>query len=364
MNFLQLAKLIPGILDSGVSLEIKSQPGLGKSEFVDQTVQRMSQRDAQPWGFAKLFLATQTPVDLLGYMVPEHRAGKLYSSFTEPLWMQTVDGRHVSEFKRGVLFLDEYGQAEGDVKRASAELLLNGGLGPHRLPKGWSVVAASNRASDRSGVTKSFDFVINRRAEIEIEPDLASWEDWAVRSGVHPIFTTFAVQNPEVVFSEGVPDKQGPWCTPRSLLMLERVFRSLSGEEGVPVFTDKEGKSNPEVMEVASGIIGAGAATQLVATIMLAQEMPKLSEIITSPGKAKLPTRPDAQMLVCYQLAHRATEENIDPLIQYIERLPEEFTVTFGKSACKRDPDLVNTKAFGGWCQRNASLMMAIVDAR
>ena len=356
MHFNDLTSRIPGILDSGISIELLSAPGRGKSEFVRQTVDRMSARDGRPWGFATMFLATMTPSDLLGYMVPSKASdGSMSSVFTRPAWMTTVDGHDVREFQRGILFLDEFGQGEADVKRASAELLLNRQLGPHKLPDGWSVVAASNRANDRSGVTKSFDFVINRRLQIDITDDLPSWEDWAVKNDIEPLFIAFAVQNPHIVFADGVPDKQGPWCTPRSLVMVSKLLRSISGPgREIPV--------DASAVEIASGMIGEGAAAQLFAFVRLGQEMPKFEDIVKDPAKAKVSTKPDANMLICYSLAARVDIATVDPVIEYIERLPKEFAVTFAKTAGRRNKQLVVTKAFGQWCARNASLV-TILDA-
>jgi hypothetical protein len=356
MHFNALSNRFRALLDSSVSIELLSAPGRGKSEFVRDFVREQSARGEETWGFATCFLATMTPSDLLGYMVPtKDEQGRLVSTFTMPPWMRTVDGRSVHDFDRGVLFLDEFGQGEADVKRAAAELLLNRQLGPWRLPDGWSVVAASNRAQDRSGVTKSFDFVINRRIQVDITDDLQSWEDWAWKRGLHPLFITFAKQNPEVVFQDGVPEKQRPWCTPRSLVMLERVFQQMLTSQGnLP--------TDDAAVEIASGMIGPGEAAQLFAFIKLGQEMPTPEEIKADPKGCKVPTAPDGQMLVCYTLAAIVTEKDVDPIITYVERMPKEFTVTFAKAACKRNTRLVSTKAFSDWAMRNASLMAAIVD--
>jgi hypothetical protein len=119
-----------------------------------------------------------------------------------------------------------------------------------------------------------------------------------------------------------------------------------------------------DATEDAKGIIGAGPAAQLMATIKLGQEMPSYGDIVKNPSKAKVPTKPDAQMLVCYSLAARVMEKDLDPIVEYIERLPKEFSVTFARAAVKRDSSLVETAAMGLWCTRNASLMSAIQDVR
>ena len=359
MHFNQLSNKFRSLLDSGISIELISSPGLGKSTFVDDQIAIQSKADGFEWGSSKLFLATQTPPDLLGYIMKgdmQTANGVIpVSTPTLPGWMITSTGKPVWEYKRGVLLLDEYGQGEADVKRASAELLLNRQLGPWKLPPGWSVVACSNRSSDRSGVTKSFDFVINRRLEINITPDLQSFEDWAFEAGVHPLFITFANQNPQIVFEGKVPEKQGPWCTPRSLVMLERLFKGLSPDGGETMPDDAEAS------ELAAGMIGEAATAQLITFIRLGNEMPKFEQIVKNPKDVKLPDRPDARMLVTYNLASRVTKATAAPVVQYMERMPKEFAVTFCKSAVKREPKLVFEPAFSDWAKKNATLLTALV---
>lgn len=361
MNFTSLRRVMPGLLDSGVSIELISPPGRGKSEFTYDTVDIMSKRDGKQWGFSSLFLATQTPPDLLGYMFKgelEWEGKKMaITDPTAPPWMITQSGKPVSAYERGILFLDEFGQGQQDVKAAAAELLLNRRLGKWELPRGWSVIAASNRQKDRSGVTKSLDFVINRRVEIEISDDLAGWETWAFAAGVEPLFISFANQNPNIVFSEGVPEKQGPWCTPRSLVLLSRMLENMRDDQGrIP--TDKE------ALEISSGMIGQAASAQLFAHVKLGHEMPSLDNIIADPKKSKVPQKPDACILITYNLAARITEKNARPIIEYMTRLPKEFGVTFAKAACRRDPNLVFTDPFVEWSDQNASLMTALTEIK
>lgn len=366
MKFTDLDRVAPALLASGQALELVSSPGRGKSEWTANLVQRMTKQTGTPWGFAVCFLATMTPTELMGFMIPmnDQAHGQVLSRYSLPAWYQTSDpitgkpdGKIVTDFEHGILFLDEYGQGEADVKRASAELLLHGRIGPHVLPKGWSVIAASNFVTDRSGVTKSFDFVINRRTEIQITDDLEGWKDWAFTHGVNPILIAFANQNPQIIFSAGVPDKQGPWCTPRSLVRLGNMLDQMSSGDGnLP--------TDSIAVELAHGTIGAAASSQLFAMIKLGQEMPRYEDIVANPMNAKLPKAPDASMLVCYRLAANVTTKDVEPVVDYMERMPKEFSVTFAKAAVRRDPQLVNTKRFGLWCTTNATLMAAIADVR
>ncbi len=203
-------------------------------------------------------------------------------------------------------------------------------------------------------MTKEFDFVINRRAEIEITDDIAAWEDWAVQDGVMPLTVAFAHQNPHIVFSDGVPDKQGPWCTPRSPVMVDRLLKAKASRNNGAVPDD------PATQEAVRGIMGEGEAAQYFAFVRLEREMPKYERIVADPMHVKVPEKPDAKMLICYNLAHRVSKQDAPSVVKYVERFEKEFGVTFAQAACKRDLTLVTTPAFVKWSIENASLMAAI----
>jgi hypothetical protein len=365
MRFLDLKQAVVDNIDARISTHLESPPGVGKSDFVDDLVAWLNKRDGEgTWGLATCFLATFTPTDLLGYMVPTKVTNpdgtqSLASVFTTPSWMMTQPskeyphGRHINTFQRGIVFLDEWSQADGDTKKAAAQLKLKGQVGPHKLHDGIAVISAGNRKDDRSGVTKEFDFVINREQRISIHPDFQSWENWAVAHGVMPLTIAFAQQNPQIVFEDKVPTEQGPWTTPRSLCMVDKLLQVKMARNGGEI------PETPEVSEQLMGIMGAGAA-QYMSYIKIQREMPKYAEIVKNPGGVKVPNKPDAQMLVCYQLAHDVKEKDAGPVIEYIERLPKEFAVTFATTACRKNVNLVSTPAFDKWARNNSSLMAAI----
>lgn len=364
MRFLDLKQAVIDNVEAGISTHLKSSPGRGKSEFTEQLVQDLSKRDGFEWGFVTCFLGTMTPSDLLGYMVPTRTKNPdgtefLASTFTVPPWMMTKPtaeyphGRHINTYKRGIVFLDEFGQADGDTKKSAAQLLLKGEVGPHRLHSGIAIIAASNGKNDRSGVTKDFDFVINRQDTIEITDDLESWCHWADTHGVSPIAMSFARQNPQIVFADGVPKEQGPWTTPRSLVMADKLMQVKAKRLGGKMPDDAS------TVEQVQGIMGAGAA-QFFAFVKLEREMPKYEEIVANPGKVKVPSKPDAMMLVCYHLAHHIKTAEAGAVVEYMERMPKEFAVTFATTACRRVPQLIATPAFAKWAKENSSLMAAI----
>lgn len=364
MNLQQLEKIFPRLVEakdpaSGkpISREFISPPGRGKSSFIKQMVRKMSRLTGVEWGLSTTFIATSNPMTMMGYDMPQKRIsdGKLVSCFIDPFWMTTDrewGERPMSSFQRGIWLLDEWDKGEADVKKLSAEGFLNGRVGPHWLPEGWLVMACSNRAKDRSGSTKNYDFIINRREEIHVSDDLDSLNRWMDLNNIHPTIKTFVARNPQIVFQD-LPELQGPWPTPRSIMMAAGELEALSGKPG-------ELALDATANELCTGIIGTAATAQLFATIRLQDQMPEFADIMKNPTTCKIPKGLDAQMLVCYHLAALVEEEHLASAITYIERMPSEFSIVFVKAASGRNQDFVLTKAFGDWSIKNAAILAAV----
>ena len=372
MNLLRLKRELRSYMDANVPVQLISAPGLGKSETVAQAVVDFSRQDNEEWGIATVLAAAYTPPDVFGYLVPTDRIIKRAdgteeivktSEFTMPPWMISDDGRPMNSFKRGVVFFDEWDKVEPDTKKALANVLLNGTAGRHKTHKGIGFVTAANRAEDRSGSTKEFDFIINRRAELHIMPDVGSWEDWAVRNDVPPTFTAFAVRRPEIVFSGRVPEKQGPYCTPRSLVKSAQLCVAgghLDTQTGNFVGLDNEDLETT-LNEKLTGLMGAPATNELLVWARLKTEVPEFAEIVHDPVETKLPTKMDAKMLVAYECAHRITVENASKVIQYMMRMAPEHQMVFGVASVKRNFRLLQTKAFvNEFIPRNQGLISLV----
>jgi len=365
MYLKDLHHVLPRYLDANIPVEIGSAPGTGKSESIDQIIDAMSIRDGFKWGISKAFIATMTPVDINGYLVPGEveieiegkKTRQRISEFTMPSYMISTEGKPLNTYRRGVVVFEEWDKGDPDTKKASAEVLLNGRAGSWALHSGIARIALVNRLQDRSGSTKNFDFIINRRGELTVTGELSGWNDWALRHGVDPLFVAFADKNPEVVFSNTIPETQQPYCSPRSLVKLSQLM---------PAFRDADGKleHSPTTTEVACGMIGVAAATKLMSWVLLRNESPEWDDILKDPTGVAVPDRPDAKLMICYEVAHKVDKKTMPKVIAYMKRFPAEFAVTFGKAATRRDYDMINVPAMSDWVSKNASLLNAIGGAR
>jgi hypothetical protein len=366
MDINTLLKVAPQLLRSPTSVLIEGPPGGGKTEVVASLPAIMSDLDKEEWGFARIFAPTTNPMDLMGPIkLVDRKFGDEtlpVGEFGVPPWYRCVDehgrdgmGALVTKFKKGLLVIEEWGQGELESKRLLANLKLAGQIGPWKLPAEWRVWATTNSSTDRSGVTKEFDHIINRRTVIKLQFHLKSLLDWCWKNNIHPDFISFFDQNSGVF--TGIPEKQGPFCTPRSAIMCHNNLRAMSTDGfTLPV--------SPEATEVASGTIGDGAAAQLMCHLRLAIDLPSIEQIVKNPSGTKIPSKADAHMLVAFRLAALVTKETAEPIIEYMQRLPKEFAVPFAKTAVHREKSLMTTKAFHNWCVKNASLMVVLQDAK
>jgi len=247
-------------------------------------------------------------------------------------------------FEAGILCLDEFRQAGHDTQKPAAELFLNRRVGESRLPDGIIVTACSNREGDRSGVQRELAFITNRRMVIQIEPSLDAWVNWAEKEDIDPMAIAFARTKPGTVFTTTVPEKPGPFCTPRSLVMVSRLI----GEMEMSTFT-----------ECACGLIGEGAAGEFVAFLRVAEQLPKFEDIIANPTKVKVPDRPDASYAAMQMIAHRVSEETAIPAFTYLSRMSKEFQVAGLRGTFNRVPGIVRSPEFAAWLRDNKQLVMA-----
>ncbi|CAB4124983.1 AAA domain containing protein [uncultured Caudovirales phage] len=354
MNLTSVARNAKSFYQSAACYYFTSRPGMGKTTTVEACVPIIARALDLNLGFVLINAPLLTPADAVGYLVPKHHDdGRVESLYTDPFWWITSEGKRLEEYDGGILFIDELDKADVDVKKVLGEMAETGRCGPHRLPAGWVVWAAGNRSQDRSGSTKELDHLINRRIEIEITDDIGAWETWSLKNGVHPAIVTFGVQNPHLVFQSEMPEKQGPFCSPRSLVKVGKVLACMADDKGL-LPTDSD------AIEIAGGAIGKPAAAQLFATLRLQAEMPPLESIIAAPDKVRVPDAPDAQMLICYNLAHRVDAANMGQLIKYIDRMPADFAITFAKAVVARLPAFVARPEMLDWAKRNNSLMTTL----
>ena len=374
MNINQAENQVLINAEAGNASLVVSGSGMGKSQMGYSAFKKWAA--AQPalrCGYGQIFAATQTPPDLIGYQFKGEKVFDYGNGESKtitvtdpsvPLWMISDEGKPAFMYDKFWLTIDEYGQGEADTKRSLAEILLNGGTSPWYLPAGSVRVAMSNEGS-RYGVTKDFDFCIARRTLIRVEGNVDTWLVWADKpymyQGVQwltqPVVKHWATTNPESLF-EKEPTEQGPWCNPRTLCAFDRYLQIAAKHS-----SDGKIPTDSMVMEMGAGTIGMGAASSLISHLQFLIELPQYSEVIADPMNTPVPKKADLCMLMAYQLAGHAEKAHLHEVIQYMQRLPKDMTVTFVSALFRRDyKNVINEPAMQAWISKNAALVAIIAS--
>jgi len=189
------------------SLLLLSPPGIGKSDSVRQA--------ADDAGLpCRSLLGTQiAPEDVSG--VP--RIVNERTVFCPPRILLPENPEPFC------LFLDELPASSPDVQKAFYSLLLERRLGEHHLPRGTWVVAAGNRAEDRSLVRSLSAALLNRVIVLHVRVDVREWLAWARTHGIRSEILAFILFQPESL-NRPVPLESVPFSTPRAWASLSRAL--------------------------------------------------------------------------------------------------------------------------------------------
>lgn len=342
---------LASVRDDGAAIKLRSPPGRGKSSVLRLLPGKLNAHfPGKRYGMVVVNGATVTLTTATGYLMPETRNGVSYSEFTRPYWWTTPEGKPLEAYDGGVIVIDEDDKLGLDEKKLFGEAALSKILGNHRLPPGWVVWFSGNYANNRSGSTKELDHLILRQREIPVTDDLESLLDWMERNGALPEVNQFAKDYSQIVFMDA-PEKQGPYCTPRTLMQADGLLQTLMA------FNDDKIPTDPLTIEEVGAGIGKPAAASLFTTIKLGQELPDFKVIVANPSGVHVPSKPDARRLAAYKLAFSVDDKTMPAVITYVKRMPEEFQVMFGKAAAQRSPKLAINPAFAAWARSKTQLI-------
>ena len=268
-------------------------PGIGKSEVVADIATELGGH------VIDLRMAQMEPTDIRGIPYFNKDNGKM--DWAPPV--DLPDEEFASQYPIVVLFLDEMNSAPPAVQAAGYQLILNRRVGKYRLPDNVVIVAAGNRESDK-GVTYRMPMPLaNRFIHIEMRPDFASWQTWAVNAGIHTDvvgYLSFAKQD---LYDFDSKSASRAFATPRSWTFVSEL---LEDEDNVDTDT---------LFNLISGAVGEGLAVKFMAHRKVSSKMPNPTDILT--GKVKeLNVKEISAMYslttsMCYELRD-AVENKVD----------------------------------------------------
>ena len=303
-------------------------PGVGKSDVVSQVAEEMKLelRDVR--------LSLLDPIDLKGFPTID----------TTKKQMKWLPADFLPTKGKGVLFLDELNAAPQSVQAAAYQLILNRKIGEYKLPDGWSVLAAGNRASDRSVVHAMPAALANRFVHIDFEISVDDWNFWAMDNEVHDDLRAFIQFRPNLLHSFDSANNPRAFPSPRSWSFVNKQYK----------------KNLPQDIEyeLVKGTVGEGAAAEFSGFVRLIKDLPNVNQVLIDPDSVKVPANPAAMYAMVTSLDSKATTINLARIMQYTDRLPVEFQAVFVRSATRRDSKLTGTKSYMNWCVKNQNVLL------
>ena len=174
----------------------------------------------------------------------------------------------------GVLCLDDLPAAAPAVQVAVRQLVLDRRVGQMRLSNGVLLFVTGNRREDKSGASTLPAHFRNTNQLLEISTDVETWCDWyGAQEGSAPVIAAFLRFRPSHhATTPKDADERGAFATPRSWSLLGSIF-AVAEKEGV-------------LLEVASGLIGQGIATEFQAFLNIRNQLVDPEKVLNDPLRA------------------------------------------------------------------------------
>jgi hypothetical protein len=225
------------------------------------------------------------------------------------------------------------------------QLILERRINGHKVSELVTFLAATNRKSDRAGVSGILEPVKSRFVSIvELEPDVEDWVRWAIQQRLPPELIAFIRFRPNLLFDfKPSTDLNNSPC-PRTVHNVSRLMQA---------------NLLPELRyEAFTGAAGEGFATELVGFLNIYKDLPDPHSILIDPDRAHVPEDPATLFALSGALAKKAEKSTMQSIVSYAYRLPIEFSVLLVTDSVTHNPDLMETQAFIEWSSANSSVLV------
>ena len=312
----QLSNMYSQVVYKGLSPKVLPSvmlwgpPGVGKSQAIRQIAKEIQKNTGKETRITDVRLLLFNPIDLRG--IPTANADKTLAIWLKPQIFQ-MDPR---EDLINILFLDEISAAPQSVQAAAYQITLDRVVGEHKLPDNCIVIAAGNRVTDKSVSFKMPKALANRLLHIEVEGSFSSWEQWAIRAGIHPKVLGFLSFNANHLFGFDSKVDDLAFATPRSWEMVSNLLNNVNEDE-------------EEIFSLISGLIGRATAYEFRSWCKNYYQLPNVQRIFE--GKCEpVPKEVDAIYSIVTSMCRYAKEnknnvEQIANSLEYAMQLPADF---------------------------------------
>ena len=310
------------LIATDTPLFIHGSPGIGKSYIVADVAEKHGLE------LVDVRLSQMDPVDLRG--VPSIKGD-------QTVWMPPVFFPSDPDSK-GILFLDELNSAPPSVQAAIYQLVLNRKMGEYALPKGWRIICAGNRVSDRGVVFRLPTPLANRMVHLHVQARFEDFKLFAIKAELHAFIIGFLGFRPDLLATEPVveDDANPAFATPRSYHMLSNILKS--------------GADISKIAPIIYGTIGYSAGIEFVSYVKVYEELPDIAAIYEG-HYPEIKSEPALLYALVSALVeyYEGSDVHKSHVFAFSETLPTEFGVMLIKDVIVKDESLALHEAFDAW---------------
>jgi len=253
-----------------------------------------------------------------------------------------------------VLFLDELNNAPISVQAALYQLVLDRQLGAYTLPSNVKILAAGNLETDRGATTRMATPLADRFFHYQLLVDGEAWERWALNKSVHIAVIAYRRWRPEHLHVFDPKSKSKAQATPRGWEYVSDTLQDI----------EAHGVNGAVEMAMVTGKLGEAIGTEFVGFLKIYRNLQDPDAVLLDPMGADISSDPAVNYALCGALAARASETNIDRVIQYAERLRDdkrsgpEFMTLLIRGAALKNPKVQTTRGFIKWASDNPEVLI------
>jgi len=331
----EIAPLLDVAIREKLNVLIKGKPGIGKTDLVNQATNKAN---------ADLIVShpvVSDPVDYKGMPCITEVNGEKRAVFLPFGDLEAL----VKAEKPTVFFMDDLGQAPPAVQAAAMQLLLARRINEHKVSDHVCFLAATNNKEDKAGVAGILEPVKSRFAAIiKLEVDLEDWVGWALVNKLPTELIAF------IRFRPGLLDDFKP-THDLTNSSCPRTVENISKWMHAKIPKHQE-------FEVFSGAAGEGFAAELISFLDIFRSLPNPDTVLMSPDTAEVPTDPAPLYAICGAISARASEQNMERVVRYANRMPDEFSVLMIRDSVKNDAKVADTRHFIEWASAHKDVLI------
>lgn len=321
----QLIALLAAAIPAGLPVLVTGSPGIGKSDIVGKAA-----ADAG----ADVILShpvVADPTDAKGLPWPSKDGDSAtFLPFGDL-------AQAIKATKPTVWFLDDLGQAPPAVQASFMQLLLARSVNGHALPDCVTFVAATNRRTDRAGVSGILEPVKSRFVTIvELTTDIEDWSEWAFDNDIPAELIAFLRLRTDLLnaFQPSADLTNSP--VPRTWSNVAKIL--------------KLGLDDVIQRSAIAGAVGEGQAAEFAGFLRIFKELPTIDEVLNNPKDAIIPDQPASLYAIVTGLGTRCSTKTFPNIAVYAERLAAsdhgEFGALLIRDCVRRDKGIMKTQPF------------------